>query len=44
MDKNFSHKMRLKHFNRFFLQMIATVSFLHMAVAGTVAYKVYYPA
>lgn len=44
MDKNISHKMRLRHFNRFFLQMIVTVTFLHTAIASTVAYKVYYPA
>lgn len=44
MDMNLSPKMRLRHFNRFFLQMIATVTFLHTAIASTVAYRVYYPA
>ena len=42
MTMSKSNKMQLRHFNRFFLQLIATVTFLHTAVAGSVAYKVYY--
>lgn len=42
MDNKHSEKTQLRHFNRFFLQLIVSVTCLHTAIAAVVAYKVYY--
>jgi len=42
MNMNNADKKELKHFNRFFFQMIAGAVALHVTIGGIVAYNLSY--